>query len=94
MDTITLTQQMLTDIISTAVAQGIRSYEAGRNGEVSYRKGVQIYGQWFVNAVARGDLKGRRRGAGSNSKITYQVSDIEALRAREIAETSRIINTK
>ena len=46
------------------------------------------------NAVAKDDLKGRRRGAGSNSKITYQVSDIEALRAKEIAETSRIINTK
>lgn len=92
MDTITLTTQMLNDIIRTAVSQGIRDYEAGKSGEVSYRKGVQIYGQWFVNAVEKGLLRGRRRGDKSNSKITYQIKDIEALRAQEIAETSNIIN--
>ena len=92
MDTITLTPQMLNDIIRTAVSQGIRDYEAGKSGEVSYRKGVQIYGQWFVNAVEKGHLRGRRRGDKSNSKITYQVRDIEALRAKEIAETRNIIN--
>lgn len=92
MDTITLTTQMLNDIIRTAVSQGIRDYEAGKSGEVSYRKGVQLYGQWFVNAVDKGLLRGRRRGEKSNSKITYQVKDIEALRAKEIAETSKIIN--
>lgn len=92
MDTITLTPQMLSDIIASAVAQGIKTYEAGKSGEVSYRKGVQLYGQWFVNAVEKDLLRGRRRGDKSNSKITYQIKDIEALRAKEIAETSRIIN--
>ena len=92
MDTITLTTQMLNDIIRTAVSQGIRDYEAGKSGEVSYRKGVQLYGQWFVDAVDKGLIRGLRRGEKSNSKITYQVKDIEALRAKEIAETSRIIN--
>jgi hypothetical protein len=92
MDTITLTPQMLSDIIRTAVSQGIRDYEAGKAGEVSYRKGVQRYGQWFVDAVERGDIRGLRRGAKSNSKIVYQISDIEAQRAKEIAETSKIIN--
>ena len=92
MDTITLTTQMLNDIIRTAVSQGIRDYEAGKSGEVSFRKGVQLYGQWFVNAVDKGLLRGHRRGAKSNSKIVYQIKDIEALRAKEIAETSRIIN--
>lgn len=94
MTTITLTRQMLNDIIADAVAQGIRTYEASRNGEVSYRQGVKIYGQWFVNAVEKDQIRGLRRGAKSNSKITYQVKDIEALRAKEIAETSNIIHTK
>jgi len=92
MDTITLTTQMLNDIIRTAVSQGIRDYEASKGGEVSFRKGVQLYGQWFVDAVDKGLIRGLRRGAKSNSKITYQVKDIEALRAKEIAETSKIIN--
>lgn len=92
MDTITLTTQMLNDIIRTAVSQGIRDYEAGKGGEVSYRKGVQMYGKWFVDAVEKGHLRGRRRGDKSNSKITYQVKDIEALRAKEIAESSNIID--
>lgn len=94
MDTITLTQQMLKDIIADAVSQGIRAYEASRNGECSYRQGVRNYGRWFVDAVERGHLQGLRRGAGSNSKIVYQIKDIEALRTREIAETSRILDTK
>lgn len=92
MDTITLTPQMLNDIIRTAVSQGIRDYEASKGGEVSFRKGVQLYGQWFVDAVDKGLIRGLRRGSKSNSKITYQVKDIEALRAKEIAETSNIIN--
>lgn len=92
MDTITLTPQMLNDIIRTAVSQGIRDYEASKGGEVSFRKGVQLYGQWFVDAVDKGLIRGLRRGVKSNSKITYQVKDIEALRAKEIAETSKIIN--
>ena len=92
MDTITLTTQMLNDIIRTAVSQGIRDYEASKGGEVSFRKGVQLYGQWFVDAVDKGLIRGLRRGEKSNSKITYQVKDIEALRAKEIAETSKIIN--
>lgn len=93
MDTITLTPQMLKDIIADAVSQGIRAYEAGKGGEVSYRKGVQQYGQWFVDAVDKGHIRGLRRGDKKNSKITYQVKDIEALRAKEIADASRIINT-
>ena len=92
MDTITLTTQMLNDIIRTAVSQGIRDYEASKGGEVSFRKGVQLYGQWFVDAVDKGLIRGLRRGAKSNSKITYQIKDIEAQRAKEIAETSKIIN--
>ena len=92
MDTITLTPQMLNDIIRTAVSQGIRDYESSKAGEVSYRKGVQLYGQWFVDAVDKGLIRGLRRGEKSNSKITYQVKDIEAQRAKEVAETSRIIN--
>ena len=92
MDTITLTTQMLNDIIRTAVSQGIRDYESSKAGEVSFRKGVQLYGQWFVDAVDKGLIRGLRRGAKSNSKITYQVKDIEAQRAKEIAETSKIIN--
>ena len=93
MNTITLTQQTLQEIIANAVSQGIREYEAAKNGELSYRQGVKIYGQWFVNAVDKGHIRGLRRGAGKNSKITYQVKDIEALRTKEIAETSNIINT-
>lgn len=92
MDTITLTTQMLNDIIRTAVSQGIRDYEASKGGEVSFRKGVQLYGQWFVDAVDKGLIRGLRRGAKSNSKIVYQIKDIEAQRAKEIAETSKIIN--
>ena len=92
MDTITLTPQMLSDIIRTAVSQGIREYESSKAGEVSYRKGVQIYGQWFVDAVDKERIRGFRRGEKSNSKIVYQIKDIEALRAKEIAETSKIIN--
>jgi hypothetical protein len=94
MRTITLTHQTLTEIIADAVAQGIRAYEASKGGEVSYRQGVKIYGQWFVDAVAKGHLQGLRRGAAANSKIVYQVRDIEALRTKEIAITSNIINTK
>lgn len=94
MDTITLTPQGLKDIIADAVSQGIRAYEASKSGELSYRQGVKVYGRWFVTAVEKGQLQGRRRGAGTNSKITYRMVDIEALRAKEIAETSRIINTK
>ena len=94
MDTITLTPQMLTDIIATAVSQGIREYEAGKGGEMSHNQCVMRYGSWFVNAVKKGDLKGIRRGEKRNSKIVYQVADIEALRAKEIAETSNIINLK
>ena len=92
MDTITLTTQMLNDIIRTAVSQGIRDYEASKGGEVSFRKGVQLYGQWFVDAVDKGLIRGLRMGAKSNSKIVYQIKDIEAQRAKEIAETSKIIN--
>jgi hypothetical protein len=92
MDTITLTPQMLNDIIASAVSQGIRQYEASKGGEVSYRQGVKQYGQWFVNAVDKGHIRGLRRGGSANSKITYQVKDIEALRAKEISETIRIIN--
>jgi hypothetical protein len=47
-----------------------------------------------VDAVAKGHICGLRRGATKNSKIVYQVKDIEALRAKEIAETSNIIHTK
>ena len=94
MRTITLTQQTLTEIIADAVAQGIRAYEASKGGEVSYRQGVKVYGQWFVDAVAKGNLQGLRRGAATNSKIVYQVKDIEALRTKEIALTSNILNTK
>ena len=90
--TITLTAQTLRDIIADAVSQGIRAYEASKGGEVSYRKGVELYGQWFADAVAKGHIRGFRRGEKSNSKITYQTKDIEALRAKEIAETSKIIN--
>ena len=91
MNTITLTHQALADIIADAVSQGIRNYEASKCGEVSYRKGVELYGQWFVNAVANNRIKGLRRGAKSNSKIAYQITDIEALRRKEIAETHNII---
>lgn len=94
MRTITLTPQTLTEIIADAVAQGIRAYEASKGGEVSYRQGVKIYGQWFADAVDKGHLQGLRRGAATNSKIVYQVSDIEALRTKEIAMTSNILNTK
>ena len=97
MDTITLTPQMLSDIIRTAVTQGIRDYEACKGGEVSHNKAVQMYGSWFADAVKAEKIKGIRRGDKRNSKITYQVRDIEALRAKEIAETSKIIeytNTK
>lgn len=94
METITLTQQTLKEIIADAVSQGIRAYEASKGGEMSYRQGVRVYGSWFVDAVERGHLHGLRRGSGTNSKITYQVKDIEALRQREIAETSNILNTK
>lgn len=94
MNTITLTPQLLTDIIAEAVSQGIRAYEASKGGEISYRKGVQLYGKWFANAVEKDAIKGIRRGSKSNSKIVYQTKDIEALRAREIAETTNIINTK
>ena len=92
MDTITLTTQMLNAIIRTAVSQGIRDYEASKGGEASFRKGVQLYGQWFVDAVDKGLIRGLRRGAKRNSKITYQVKDFEAQRAKEKAETSKIIN--
>ena len=61
---------------------------------MSFRQGVKVYGQWFVDAVAKGHICGLRRGATKNSKIVYQVKDIEALRAKEIAETSNIIHTK
>ena len=91
--TITLTHQMLNDIIADAVAQGIRTYEASKGGEMSFRQGVKVYGQWFVDAVAKGHICGLRRGATKHSKIVYQVKDIEALRAKEIAETSNIIHT-
>jgi hypothetical protein len=94
METITLTPTALKDIIADAVSQGIRAYEASKGGEVSYRQAVKIYGQWFVDAAAKGRIKGVRRGAASNSKITYQVRDIEAQRTREAAETSNILNTK
>jgi hypothetical protein len=90
---ITFTPQALQALIADAVAQGIRSYEAEKGGEVSYRQGVKLYGTWFVDAVEKGHLSGLRRGAGKNSKITYQKKDIEALRAAEIAETSNIIHT-
>lgn len=94
MNTITLTPQMLNDIIATAVSQGIREYEASKGGELSHSKCVEKYGSWFVDAVEKGRIHGLRRGAKKNSKITYQVKDIEALRAQEIAETCNIINTK
>lgn len=97
MDTITLTPQMLSDIIKTAVSQGIREYEASKGGEVSHNKALQMYGSWFADAVSKNLIRGVRRGGKKNSKITYQVKDIEALRAKEIAETSNIItprNTK
>lgn len=94
METITLTQQALKDIIADAVSQGIRAYEASKGGEVSYRQAARIYGQWFVDAAAKGRIKGVRRGAATNSKITYQVRDIEAQRTKEAAETSNILNTK
>ena len=42
--------------------------------------------KWYV--------KGVRRGAATNSKITYQVRDIEAQHTKEAAETSNILNTK
>ena len=94
METITLTQQTLKAIIAAAVSQGIRAYEASKGGEVSYRQAVKIYGQWFVDAAAKGRIKGVRRGAATNSKITYQVRDIEAQRTKEAAATSNILNTK
>lgn len=91
---VTMTYATLKEIIADAVAQGIRAYEASKGGEVSYRQGVKIYGQWFADAVAKGHLQGLRRGAAANSKIVYQVKDIEALRTKEIALTSKILNTK
>lgn len=94
METITLTPTALKDIIADAVSQGIRAYEASKGGELSYRQAVKIYGQWFVDAAAKGRVKGVRRGAATNSKITYQVKDIEAQRTKEAAETSNILNTK
>lgn len=94
METITLTPTALKDIIADAVSQGIRAYEASKGGELSYRQAVKIYGQWFVDAAAKGRVKGVRRGAATNSKITYQVRDIEAQRTKEAAETSNILNTK
>jgi hypothetical protein len=89
-----MTYATLKEIIADAVAQGIRAYEASKGGEVSYRQGVRVYGQWFADAVAKGRLQGLRRGATTNSKIVYQVKDIEALRTKEIALTSNILNTK
>ena len=47
-----------------------------------------------MDAAAKGHVKGVRRGATTNSKITYQVKDIEAQRTKEAAETSNILNTK
>ena len=94
METITLTQQTLKDIIADAVSQGIRAYEASKGGELSYRQAVKIYGQWFVDAAAQGRVKGVRRGAATNSKIPYLVRDIEAQHTKEAAETSIILNTK
>ena len=94
MRTITLTHQALADIIADAVSQGIRTYELSKSGEISYRKAVSIYGQWFVDVEKQGLIRGLRRGDKANSKIVYQVADIEALRRKEIAQTSRIIQTK
>lgn len=94
MRTITLTHQALADIIADAVSQGIRTYELSKSGEISYRKAVSIYGQWFVDVEKQGLIRGLRRGDKANSKIVYQVADIEALRRAEIAKTSRIIQTK
>lgn len=91
METITLTPQMLSDIIASAVSQGIREYEASKGGEISLSQGVKRYGSWFADAVKKGEIRGLRRGGKSNSKIVYQIKDIEALRAKEIAETNRII---
>ena len=83
---------MLNDIIASAVSQGIRTYEASKGGELSHNQAVKVYGSWFVDAVEKNRIRGVRRGAKKNSKIVYQVRDIEALRAQEIAETSNIIN--
>lgn len=87
------TPQALQMLIADAVAQGIRAYEAGKAGELSYRQAVKIYGSWFVDAVAKGHLSGLRRGAGKTSKIVFQAAEIEALRTAEIAETSKLIHT-
>lgn len=92
MNTITLTPQMLNDIIRTAVSQGIRDYESCKGGEISHNKALQIYGTWFADAVKAGKISCVRRGDKRNSKKTYQVKDIEALRAQEIAESARIID--
>ena len=94
MRTITLTHQALADIIADAVSQGIRTYELSKSGEISYRKAVSLYGQWFVDVEKQGLIRGLRRGDKANSKIVYQVAEIEALRRKEIAKTSRIIETK
>ena len=80
-------------LIADAVAQGIRAYEAGKAGELSYRQAVKLYGTWFVDAVEKGHLSGLRRGAGKTSKIVFQTAEIEALRTAEIAETSKILHT-
>ena len=92
MNTITLTPQMLSDIIKTAVSQGIREYEASKGGEVSHNKALQMYGSWFADAVSKGLICGVKRGSKRNCKRVYQIADIEALRAKEIAETSNIIH--
>lgn len=93
MKTMTFTPQALQMLIADAVAQGIRAYEAGKAGELSYRQAVKLYGTWFVDAVEKGHLSGLRRGAGKTSKIVFQAAEIEALRTAEIAETSKILHT-
>lgn len=85
------TEQALTSLLSDVVRLGIREYERNKKDTISHRKAVKDYGKWFEDAVAKGKVKGRRAGAGKNSKIVYLVSDIESVRLQDRLQASVII---
>ena len=86
----------LYNLIHTAAKLGAAEalQEAGvTSGEISQKEACRIYGRYFTEAVKAGRLHPVAQGPARNSKKSFKVADILALKASDQAATILTNNT-
>ena len=78
-------ETLITTCISLGTAKTLETLGIS-SGDISMRKGRDIYGKWFVDAVTQGRLRPCRIEDGRTGTRWFRVVDILSLKAQDAAK--------